>query len=530
MARAGESRGELGEDPAQLVLACNASRRSSNCRCCCCARCIASRQASWTMPARHSAQRCASRRQRRRWVGRSGLRALRWPCGARRGGSWRSAANAMSWMLLLRRDRKPLDPAAPDMGPHVGDPGGTGQFLGRSLRGRRRGSQTALRRGDGDRRRKGTIACLELVDARCAPARARARRARPSFVSAGVAWEGRVVPDGGVQLRRSASACTGRRDFPAGMGPRRGPGHRTASASIRSLHFHDGHWYLFANVAENGNSTWDELFLFVGDSLDGPFRPHPGQSDRQRRAPCPAGRAACSTTAASLIRPAQDCAPGYGTAVVFNEVLELGPTSTASDALAAGPATGRARSMACHTYNAAGGVEVLDARGVAPPGLRASWSSTALALPAAVARRHDRSTCPHRRRHCARPRSDGACARCDDMDGGNRLADEPSARMARDAMTGPPARPATTEHGHALPALFDRERAGDAGRVDLVPGADPPARQHPVRHPGLLRHLDDGRRGDRQARQPARHRPLLPVRRRSRGRCSTSAPTWWCCR
>jgi hypothetical protein len=69
-----------------------------------------------------------------------------------------------------------------------------------------------------------------------------------------------------------------------------------------------------------------------------------------------------------LIRPAQDCGPGYGNAVVFNEVLELGPTTYRERQLSrlapqlVRPVGG------CHTYNVDGGVEVLDVFGRRPSG------------------------------------------------------------------------------------------------------------------------------------------------------------------
>jgi hypothetical protein len=136
-----------------------------------------------------------------------------------------------------------------------------------------------------------------------------------------------------------------------------------------ALHFHEGHWYLFANVAESGNSTWDELFLFVSENLHGPFRPHPSNpivSD-VRRARL-AGR--LFSRDGKLIRPAQDCAPGYGAAVVFNEILELDPTHYRERVLSRLGPVWDASLDGCHTYSSAGRIEVLDAHGVAPVVLR----------------------------------------------------------------------------------------------------------------------------------------------------------------
>lgn len=129
------------------------------------------------------------------------------------------------------------------------------------------------------------------------------------------------------------------------------------------LHFHDDHWYLFATVAENRNSTWDELFLFVSEQLTGPFRPHPANpilSDVRRARP--AGR--LFHHEGRLIRPSQDCASGYGSAVVFNEVLELTPQGYSERSISRLAADWSDSLVACHTYSAAGGIELLDARGL----------------------------------------------------------------------------------------------------------------------------------------------------------------------
>lgn len=131
------------------------------------------------------------------------------------------------------------------------------------------------------------------------------------------------------------------------------------------LYHHGDHWYLFANVSESGGSTWDELFLFVADDLNGPYRPHPANpivADVHHARM--AGRLFVHD--GRLVRPAQECAPAYGTAVVFNEVLELSPTVYHERRLGRlGHEWGEGLD-GCHTYSATATLEVLDARGVPP--------------------------------------------------------------------------------------------------------------------------------------------------------------------
>jgi hypothetical protein len=133
-----------------------------------------------------------------------------------------------------------------------------------------------------------------------------------------------------------------------------------------TLYFHEGRWYLFGTVSENGNGTWDELFLFVSDELTGPFKPHPANpivSDVRRARP--AGRLFVRN--GKLIRPAQDCAANYGSALVFNEVLALSPTHYDERPLSRLAPDWADRLVACHTYSASDSFEVLDARGYPDP-------------------------------------------------------------------------------------------------------------------------------------------------------------------
>lgn len=145
-----------------------------------------------------------------------------------------------------------------------------------------------------------------------------------------------------------------------------------------TLHFHEGFWYLFTNVSENAISTSDELFLFVSDRLDGDYVPHPASP-----LVCDVRRARMAGKLflhrGRLIRPAQDCGPCYGSAVVFNEVLQLSPTAYSERPLSKLEPNFARRIAGCHTYNADGQVEVLDVFG-RPPGGTAYLKVTGAAM------------------------------------------------------------------------------------------------------------------------------------------------------
>lgn len=135
-------------------------------------------------------------------------------------------------------------------------------------------------------------------------------------------------------------------------------GHRAVDAT---LHEHAGRWYLFANVCEAGGGTHDELFLFHAATPLGPFQPHPCNpivSDVRRARP--AGR--LFRHGGRLIRPSQDCARGYGQALVFNEVLKLSPTRYHERPLRRLMPDWAPGLTGCHTYSRLGDIEVVDGK------------------------------------------------------------------------------------------------------------------------------------------------------------------------
>jgi hypothetical protein len=126
-----------------------------------------------------------------------------------------------------------------------------------------------------------------------------------------------------------------------------------------TLFHRDGRFWLFANVAESGGPTVDELFLFSSESLTGEWTPHPLNpivSDVRRARP--AGR--LFERDGSLIRPSQDCSWRYGSAVVLNEVTTLTPDDYLEVPLRRIEPAWFEGNLASHTYNFDGGIEVVD--------------------------------------------------------------------------------------------------------------------------------------------------------------------------
>lgn len=135
-------------------------------------------------------------------------------------------------------------------------------------------------------------------------------------------------------------------------------GYRAVDAT---LHEQGGHWYMFANVCEAGGGTHDELFLFHAETPLGPFKPHPANplvSDVRRARPA----GPLFMHGGRLIRPAQDCAVSYGRALVFNEVLELTPSSYRERQLGRLDPAWADGLDGCHTYARCGDIEVVDGK------------------------------------------------------------------------------------------------------------------------------------------------------------------------
>lgn len=134
-------------------------------------------------------------------------------------------------------------------------------------------------------------------------------------------------------------------------------------AADATVHFHDGRWWLFVNLIEqDGASSSDELFLFHADTFPTTqWHPHPMNpvvSDVRRARP--AGR--LFMHGGRLYRPSQDCSERYGGSWNLNVVDELSVTGYAERAISRADPHWAPDVVATHTYNADGGLHVIDAQ------------------------------------------------------------------------------------------------------------------------------------------------------------------------
>ena len=122
---------------------------------------------------------------------------------------------------------------------------------------------------------------------------------------------------------------------------------------------HAGRWWLFCNVSHPHGSTWDELNLYHAATLLGPWLAHPANpivSDI--RSARPAGR--IFRFGGAWIRPAQDCAAGYGAAVAFRAIETLTPDHYRERPIGRLEPTWQPGLSGTHTYAVDEAFEVID--------------------------------------------------------------------------------------------------------------------------------------------------------------------------
>jgi hypothetical protein len=117
----------------------------------------------------------------------------------------------------------------------------------------------------------------------------------------------------GSSLRKWSKVATLVQDFPA----------------VDSTVFHhNGRWWLFCTSEDAGPNN--KLFGWYADELTGPWVPHPANPLKTDvRSSRSAGTPFVHN--GELYRPAQDCSPGYGAAVVVNRVNCLTPEEFAEE-------------------------------------------------------------------------------------------------------------------------------------------------------------------------------------------------------
>jgi hypothetical protein len=127
-----------------------------------------------------------------------------------------------------------------------------------------------------------------------------------------------------------------------------------------TLHREGGKWWMFANVANPGAEIHDELCIFSAESLLGDWKPHPRNPVKSDvRNARPAGR--LFIQGGKLYRPAQICAPLYGTGVAMNRVTRLDARAfEEEEERRILPAEGSGI-LGLHTVNRAGNLSVVDA-------------------------------------------------------------------------------------------------------------------------------------------------------------------------
>jgi len=126
----------------------------------------------------------------------------------------------------------------------------------------------------------------------------------------------------------------------------------------------DGLWWLLTTTAE-AESGGISLLLFYAESVKGEWHFHPSNpistDIRMNR-----GAGCVIRSDNRLIRPSQSCAPSYGYSVTFNEITELSKHRYQERPLRAITPEQWKGISGIHTYNYAGGLELIDGRTTVP--------------------------------------------------------------------------------------------------------------------------------------------------------------------
>ena len=127
-----------------------------------------------------------------------------------------------------------------------------------------------------------------------------------------------------------------------------------------TLLWYENRWWLFAAAAHELGSDQDELVIFHSETLNGPWQPHPLNPVKSDcRSARPAGRIVVDGE--RLLRPAQDCERGYGTGLVWLEIIELTSNRFSEREVTRWKGTAL-HADGIHTFNCDGKLGVVDIR------------------------------------------------------------------------------------------------------------------------------------------------------------------------
>lgn len=133
-------------------------------------------------------------------------------------------------------------------------------------------------------------------------------------------------------------------------------------AADATLIEHAGRWWMFATLADDGGSSWDQLCLFHAPDLFGPWTPHAANPVLvDAGAARPAG-AMWRAEDGSLMRVAQDCRTGYGVGLTICRVDRLDERAFAQTVVARVAPPDGYGADGTHTLGRTGNFEVIDLR------------------------------------------------------------------------------------------------------------------------------------------------------------------------
>ncbi len=121
---------------------------------------------------------------------------------------------------------------------------------------------------------------------------------------------------------------------------------------------HQGRWWLACTRRDELPNQ--KLFLWHADDLFGPWEPHRGNPVKSD-ASCTRPAGTPFTHQGQLFRPTQDCSARYGSAVVFNRVVQLTPDNFEEESFRRiDPVADSAYNCGIHTIASCGSVTVVD--------------------------------------------------------------------------------------------------------------------------------------------------------------------------